>query len=457
MKIFNRDVAVEIPSRFSTAKSVFKVAFSISIFSGFCYTLTAQVGRTLNTSSSISLAANAYLYPSGDSTNGIILDEKGVHNWQNKQAFVKVFFLCRKKGMVDILVKLKSAKGNSRLSVGLDNALNMRPIVVQISPEFKTVHAGKFNITTTGYHSILIQATSKTGAYFPDIEAIETSGITPDSLAYNKSEYRGAASVHLRYPVPGDSAVKWFYSEVMVPKEVEKSVNAYYETNGFNSGYMGIQINSLTERRFIFSIWSLYKTDDPKQIPSDYAVNLKSKGKDVFTGEFGDEGSGGHSHLVYPWQAGKTYRLLNGIKSMAGDSTTYIAYFATPQDNYQWHLMSEWTQNKTDTKTGFRGLYSFVENFGSNGNDYFKAYYGNQWVCTPAGTWIELTDAVFSTTASPQKHQRYDYGAGVEGKLFYMYSGGFKNTNNISAKEKISRPANGVAPVINFENLLQAK
>lgn len=427
------------------------------LFFGCSVTSKAQSEPGAKLAASVSVASNGYLYPSGDSTTGILLDEKGVSNWQNKQAFVKVFFLCRETGVVEVSVKLKSASGNNRLLVALDKGLKTLPLIAQIAPEVKSIKVGQFKIATTGYHSIVIKAASKTGAYFPDIEAIELKGITPDSLVFNKSEYRGAASVHLRYPVPGDSAVKWFYSEIMVPKEVEKSVNAYYETNGFNSGYMGVQINSLTERRFIFSIWSLYKTDDPKQIPTDYAVNLKSKGKNVFTGEFGDEGSGGHSHLVYPWKAGKTYRLLNGIKSMAGDSTTYIAYFATPDDNYQWHLMSEWTQNKTDTKRGFRGLYSFVENFGGNGNDFFKAYYGNQWICTPSGNWVELTDAVFSTTASPQKHQRYDYGAGVEGKLFYMYSGGFKKTNNISPKDKISRPVNGVAPEIDFEKLLKTR
>ncbi len=421
----------------------------------FCGDVSAQSVDILKNKVTISIASNGYLYPFGDSAKGAVIDEKGLHGWKNKQAFIKVFFLCREKGTVEISVKCKAAFGAGRLIAGIDAATKLYPFSIQKTTGFKIIPVGKFQITKTGYHAFFIKAVGKTGSCFPDIESIDITGITPDSIAFNKSEYRGAASVHLRYPVPGDSTVKWFYSEVVVPKEVEKSVNAYYETNGFNSGYMGIQINSLTERRFIFSIWSLYKTDDPKQIPTDYAVNLKRKGNGVFSGEFGDEGSGGHSHLVYPWQAGKTYRLLNGIKSMAGDSTTYIAYFATPDDNYQWHLMSEWTQHKTDTKTGFKGLYSFVENFGGNGNDYFKAYYGNQWICTPSGNWVELTDAVFSTTASPQKHQRYDYGAGVDGKLFYLYSGGFEQTNNIAAKDKITRPANGVAPVINFEELLK--
>jgi hypothetical protein len=431
-------------------KTYFLLLLTVSLISA-----KANPPKNFDTTNSttISLQGNGYLYPSGERSRGGNIGDKGLTSWKNEQSFAKVFFLPTQPGEIYVALKLKSTTGNSRLKVSLDDETKSYETDISQGQEFTLIPIGAFAINSKAYHHIVIRGVSKTGSNFPDIEAVVLSGSAAKNIQFNKSPYRGAPSTHLRYPVPGDSAVKWFYSEVMVPKEVEKSVNAYYETNGFNSGYMGIQINSSTERRFIFSIWSLYKTDNPSQIPQDYAVNLKKKGKDVFTGEFGNEGSGGHSHLVYPWEAGKTYRLLSGIKSMAGDSTTYVGYYATPDDNYAWHLISEWTQNKTDTKRGFRGLYSFVENFGGNGNDYFKAYYGNQWICTPTGNWIELTNATFSTTANPQKHQRYDYGAGVEGNLFYMYSGGFKYLNNIAPKDTISRPANNKAPVIDFGKL----
>ena len=119
--------------------------------------------------------------------------------------------------------------------MSLDDAIKGHTFTAQKNTNFKSLPVGKFEIKAIGYHFIAIKAAGKTGTYLPDIEAVEISGIVVDSLAFNKSEYRGAASVHLRYHVPGDSTVKWFYSEVIVPKEVEKSVNAYYETNGFNS------------------------------------------------------------------------------------------------------------------------------------------------------------------------------------------------------------------------------
>ena len=315
------------------------------------------------------------------------------------------------------------------------------------------IPVGKFFIDKVSYHYFKISGNNKISGAYPEIESLEIEAQVPNEIKYNKSAYLAAPSTHLSYLVPGDSVVKWFYTEVMVPKEVENSIHAYYETNGFHSGYGGLQINSEMERRFIFSIWSLYETDHPKEIPSTYAVNLKEKGNEVVSGEFGNEGSGGHSHLVFPWKVNQTYRFLTGITAIDGDSATYIGYYAAPEDHYTWHLLSKWTQNKTDTKTGFKHLYAFVENFGNNGNDYFKAYYGNQWIVTPLGNWVELNQAKFTTTAHVQKHQRYDYGAGAEGNLFYMYSGGFIHLKNIDAGEVVTRKLNGKHPFIDFSSL----
>jgi hypothetical protein len=263
------------------------------------------------------------------------------------------------------------------------------------------------------------------------------------------SEYKGAPSTHLWYQYPKDSAVAWFYNEVSVPAGAD-ATNAYYMTNGFSGGYMGIQLNTSTERRIIFSVWSNYNTNNPKEIPADYAVTLLKKGQDVFTGEFGNEGSGGHSHLVFPWKQETTYKMLVGAKS-AGDHTIYTAYYFAPE-NGKWELIAQWDKTKTGGKL-LSGLYSFVENFGPNGNDFFKAEYGNQWACTVNGTWIELTKCTLTTTASPSKHQRYDYGAGVENNKFYMFTGGFKEMNNLAPHSSIERKPNNMAPHINFSEL----
>jgi hypothetical protein len=377
---------------------------------------------------------------------------------EDKEQILKIYFYPQKKGEIAAAININPIATPSIFKITLDDSEKQFELKIPANSSTSLYHIGHFKINEKGYHYFKIKGANKnskgqTASLYPEITSLVVEAIGTNEIKYNKSVYLAAPSTHLRYQVPGDSVVKWFYTEVMVPKEVENSIHAYYETNGFHSGYGGIQINNEQERRFIFSIWSLYKTDNPKEIPSQFAVNLKSKGDKVASGDFGNEGSGGHSHLVYPWKANQTYHFLTGIKSIEGDSATYIGYYAMPEDNYTWHLLSQWTQNKTDTKTGFKNLYAFVENFGNNGDNYFKAYYGNQWVVTPSGNWIELNEARFTTTAHPQRHQRFDYGAGVEDNLFYMYSGGFKHLKNIDAGDVITRKLNGKHPLIDFTKL----
>ncbi len=403
-----------------------------------------------STNAMVSLYSNAYTYPRANEEESLITKD-GLMGWKDQDRVTKVFFYVSKPTSVSIALQLAQVFNDCKLSVKLDKQTKSQLLHVNNLDTIITV--GSFQIKDTGYHYLEIKGASKKGVKYPTIPFLLLHKYEIGSIQFNSSHYRGAASTHLRYTVPGDSSVQWFYTEVKVPDEVKNSVHAYYETNGFHSGYGGIQINSLTERRFIFSIWSLFKTDDPKQIPADYIVHLNKKGKAVFTGEFGDEGSGGHSHLVTYWKTNTTYRFLTGIKALKGDSATYIGYYASPDDNYKWHLLSQWTQHKTDTKTGFKRLYAFVENFSDNGDDFFKAYYSNQWAITFSGNWLELTEAKFTTTANNKTHQRFDYGAGVENGKFYMYSGGFKLNRNIMPDNMITRPAIGKHIDIDFKAL----
>ncbi|MHA4808859.1 DUF3472 domain-containing protein [Flavitalea flava] len=396
----------------------------------------------------VTLYSNGYIYPEQRSWKDDNIGEKGLVRWSNPAVSTRTFFYPN-KGALTIGIRLRCPDGNSRIKVQLDGEGEGHELSIQQEDTFVTLPAGDFPISDLRYHFIAITGLSKTGSYFPDIEAIVLSGPAAQQIKYNTSQYRGAPSTHLRYVVPGDSAVAWFYTEVSVPQGVDAQ-NAYYETNGFADGYMGIQVNSRTERRFIFSVWSNFRTDDPKTIPSEYAVKLLKKGKGVFSGDFGNEGSGGHTHLVFPWKNGTTYKLIVGAKP-AGDHTIFTAWYFAPE-NSEWRMIAKWDKSKTGGKL-LSHLYAFVENFGPNGNDYFKCDYGNQWVCTPSGTWMEMTDCNLTTTADPVKHPRYDYGAGVENNQFYMYSGGFKQLNNLPPHSVIRRQANGVMPAVDLAKL----
>lgn len=427
-----------------------KYLISTFLFSIFIFSSTKAQNTTGSSANyEVTLASNGYVYPPSENWRSNNISKRGLENWNNIKTFTRTFFYPQQAGKIQIALKLKSPDGNSKLKVQLDSGGKSYEINVHKSDDFVTVPVGTFSIPDARYHFIQINGISKTGNHFPYIESLVISGPAAENLKYNLSQYQGAPSTHLWYQYPKDSTIAWFYNEITVPVGVN-STNAYYMTNGFSGGYMGIQLNSATERRIIFSVWSNYSTNDPKEIPADYAITLIKKGKDVFTGEFGNEGSGGHSHLVFPWKQGVTYKMLLGAKS-AGDHTIYTAYFYTPE-NRKWNLIARWDKTKTGGKL-LSGLYSFVENFGPNGNDFFKADYGNQWVCTPSGTWIEMTKCSLTTTAGPAKHQRYDYGAGIENNRFYMFTGGFKEMNNLTPGSVIERKPNGVHPDIDFSNL----
>ena len=108
-------------------------------------------------------------------------------------------------------------------------------------------------------------------------------------------------------------------------------------------------------------------------------------------------------------------------------------------------LISSWRAPKDG---GYlRGLYSFSENFGgSSGHRLRKALYGNQWIRTDAGEWIELTAATFSHD-STGRADRLDRFMGVENGKFFLSHGGFIPGFTMSG-EKFTRPAMGKPPVL---------
>jgi len=407
---------------------------------------------TLQDSSvTIPLGGNAWRIDK-DTLGGKISND-GIVDWSNQSAEFEAHCRIGKPGRFRVYLNFSVPEGITVISVFAAGRKFIVPAKAGINKER---YVGEFTLVDTGYMRFLIRGLSKTGKVFANISGIKLIGEAVSHVSYVKNNDgdffywgRRGPSVHLGYQVPDDVNAEWFYNEVTVPKGNDV-LGSYFMACGFGEGYFGMQVNSPTERHILFSVWSPFTTDDPKAIPDDQKIIMLKKGDGVHTGEFGNEGSGGHSHLVFPWKNGVTYKMLIGAKP-AGDRTIYSCYYFAPE-NGKWNLMAVWDKTKTGGKL-FSGLYSFVENFGSNGNDFFKAEYGNQWVCTPSGTWIELTKCHLTTTASPQKHQRYDYGAGVENNKFYMFTGGFKKLNNLSPGSVIERKPNGAHPDIDFSTL----
>jgi hypothetical protein len=217
---------------------------------------------------------------------------------------------------------------------------------------------------------------------------------------------------------------------------------SYYEACGFSRGYFGIQVNSLTERRIIFSVWDSGKEPtDRTKVAAEDRVLLVAKGDGVEASDFGNEGTGGHSHLVYPWKTGDTYRFLV-FANPEDSSTVYSGYFYFPERK-RWELIASFRAPKDG---GYlRGLYSFNEDFeGANGQQQRLAEFGNQWIKTAGGDWSELVRARFTHTKNGYT-DRLDRGAGVVGERFYLSNGGF-SPGSLKYGDEITRPASGRRP-----------
>ena len=227
---------------------------------------------------------------------------------------------------------------------------------------------------------------------------------------------------------------------------VEDPVYTYYMAAGFSTGYFGMQVNSPTERRIIFSVWDAAEGGDARDrstVKEENHTRLLAKGDGVHASVFGNEGTGGHSHLKYLWKTGDTQKFLVTAKP-DGTFTDYTGFWFHP-DKKQWTLIASFRRPK-DGKY-LSGLYSFSENFGgSNGHVLRKARFGNQWVQSPDGSMKEITTAGFSHDGTGREARR-DRFMGVESGEFFLSHGGFVE-GFTKYGERFTRPVSGRPPVI---------
>jgi hypothetical protein len=227
-------------------------------------------------------------------------------------------------------------------------------------------------------------------------------------------------------------------------------MGSFFMANGFAEGYFGMQVNSPTERRILFSVWSPSPADDPGKVPDDQRVKLLKKGEAVHAGDFGDEGTGGQSYRLYDWRAGVTYRLLLKGEPSEGNSTDYTAYFSSPGSD-TWELIASFRRPKTTTD--LKRLHSFLENFlPETGQTSRKVLFSHPWVRSVAGRWYELTEATLTADATAKKEARRDFLGGVEGDSFFLKNCGFFNETSTTGT-LFSRKPTGKAPEVDVEAL----
>ena len=367
--------------------------------------------------------------------------EKGVTGWTERGEKIVWFGEIKTAGKINAAIAMALTKDTTsklRLTVGEES----RDASLSGSGEEQALEFGEFTIAQPGYVRFELASANAAGVSSGNILALVLDGPAAEGAHFNLDPRRNAASVHLHYSTPKDAKIEWFYNEVTA---VEDPVYTFYMACGFSRGYFGMQINSPTERRIIFSVWDSgdgSNAKDRSTVAPEDQVQLIAKGDAVMASAFGNEGTGGHSHLLYPWKTGQAQRFLLAARIWDATHTDYSGFWFDPEKS-KWTLIATFRAPKDGGR--LHGLHSFSENFGgSNGHLPRKALFGPQWIKIAGGDWSELTESSF-THDETGKASRLDRFMGVEDGRFFLSHGGFI-PGSTPYGEKFSRPPAGSPP-----------
>ncbi|MES2461365.1 MAG: DUF3472 domain-containing protein [Armatimonadota bacterium] len=406
----------------------------------------------------------SYSYPDRDAL--VISPTSGVDGWKNSAVTVVWYGNIKSAGALIPTIEVRLPRGESvryRLTLTPGGVYDSKPAASQ-SVEASVSGEGVDNAAramfpalsapATGYMRFTLQGLKKSGATYGNINALVLTGAAAVDAHFNTIQHRGAASVHLRYPTaPELGPITAFYTEVTATAD---PIATYYCAAGWSRGYFGYQVNSATERRIIFSVWDAGKEPtDPKRVAAPDRVELLEKGKDVFADRFGNEGTGGHSHLVYPWKTGKTYQFLVTARPDGAGHAIYAGYFYFPERS-AWGLIARFRApvktppgETLSPDSSLRGLYAFDEDFwAGNGDQRREALFGNQWVRNGDGKWHTLTEATFSHTDRTNR-SRIDFAAAptAKGDAYILATGGYvAPAVPIVYGDKLTRKSVGAPP-----------
>lgn len=384
-------------------------------------------------------AATAYVVP--DVRGARVSAKAGVTGWKDSKLKVQWAGQIKTGGKLSCSVGMRLDNGvKSKLRLTVAGQSHDADVVGAGRDKVVTVDFGMFEIPRAGYQRFTLESRNEPGKPIGDVDGLILDGPAIKDAHFNLKPRRNAASVHLSYPVPKGTKIAAFYTEVT---GVEDPLWTFYMACGWHRGYFGMQVNSAKERRIIFSVWdSGGEAVDRKKVGKENRVQLIAKGDGVHTNDFGNEGTGGHSHLVFSWKTGETQKFLVTARPVGATHTIYSGYYFR-RDKKRWMLISSW---KAPKEGGYlRRPHSFSENFvGQNGHVVRKALYGNQWIRDETGKWIELTKATFSHDQTGRA-DRLDRFMGVQDSQFFLSHGGFVPGYTKFGKP-FTRPATGKPP-----------
>ena len=401
----------------------------------------------------VPMGGNTWQTSGKSSRNGMIRKD-GIVNWHQEETTFKSFFRVTEPGTLKVWVNASVATGKSTIEIEIAGVA--KEVIIN-SGDIKDHYAGEWKLKDTGYVAVEFKGLSKEGDIFANIVDFKIAGTAVNEgtrfVRNDEGNFfywgRRGPSVHLGYQVPKDIEAKYYYNEITVP-EGDDVIGSYYMANGFSGGYFGIQVNSKTERRILFSVWSPFVTDNPDEIPEEEQIIMLKKGADVYTGEFGNEGSGGQSFLRYDWKAGNTYKFLLKGEPAENNHTVYTAWFFAPEEG-EWRLIASFSRPKTNS--WLTGFHSFLENFSPNQGIYErKVLFSNQWVADKENNWTEVNRARFTADNTARSGNRIDYAGGMKDGEFYLRNCGFFS-DYTPIDTFFERPKANKKPDIDFNKL----
>jgi hypothetical protein len=449
-------------------------------------TLAVNIAQLWTKSNARLEGGHGYIWPFVSSGAGLNMKEKGdLSNWTNKNRKAR-WYLYQQAGKYDFSLIMTLTAGKTRdfkitctpayEGLELDTVVSEFSYTGRGTSNRDTVFALAVTIPKTGY--FLYELESKTVDGSITISSLALTGYrTPDpasssiTTAPHATDYLSSPSVHLHYSSDRGASTNqydWVYQEVLVPSEAFSHTATYWESIGFNGGYLGLQYNNDTERRILFSVWDQIDVDKYKRegmpIPVDSLVSMVDKAGYIQANEFGNEGTGGQSYFKHPqtWKEGIPVRFLFNVRKDEADcascssgkkptvilSAWWCAYDSTapglesvPDSIKGWKYIASWRRPFVNSYQGGTG--SFIENFGhANGHLPRMGYYYNTYNrSNQDGKWYHFNRASGSHTDG-SIGQRIDYEHGVstdEGHTdkFYMLSGGYGNTKATAGTFKV--------------------
>ena len=226
-----------------------------------------------------------------------------------------------------------------------------------------------------------------------------------------------ASAQHLWWNLDGQNEAGCLYGEITV---LATHTTIYYCGANWHpgepaGGYCGIQHNSPTERRTIFSIWDTSPALHPRVTAADAAT--------VF-GRFGGEGEGGHTHMLWPWKVGDTFQFFVHKQPGGKPDTTACRYYVYDRAAKTWRHSATITSpngGKKCVATLGGGMNSFLENFSGRDREVPKLALYRLWLGTSIEKMNCLTCAVGDGKWG-ELHGAYYLAEGDDAKLAAVFA-----------------------------------